>query len=58
VGTVDAEKCPTIDVSPLSLLAECALRLTKDGDKIMVIHSLILYKHWGIHWKYWTQIRI
>lgn len=34
VGTVDAEKCPTIDVSPLSLLAECALRLTKDGDKI------------------------
>lgn len=34
VGTVDAEKCPTIDVSPLSLLAECALRLSRDGDKI------------------------
>lgn len=34
LGTVDAEKCATIDVSPLSLLAECALRLSKDGDKI------------------------
>ncbi|KAH9316862.1 hypothetical protein KI387_018631, partial [Taxus chinensis] len=33
-GSVDSEKCPTIDSLPISLLSECALRLSKDGDKI------------------------
>ncbi|XP_057864151.2 uncharacterized protein LOC131072109 isoform X1 [Cryptomeria japonica] len=32
--SVDSDTCLTIDSLPISLLTECALRLSKDGDKV------------------------